>query len=117
VEKLPEKFKKLVGNGILSAENIHQMIDENAENLRPEIKANESRWPLDEVGYFKVSDFEKEVQLIKDWIEKRILRIDNYLIEDTVSFNCFGPVTEPELLVPPMLIHKPVGSAVQIPGY
>jgi hypothetical protein len=117
VEKLPEKFKKLVRNGILSVEKIHQMIDENAEKLRPEIKANEARWPLDDIGYFKGSDFEKEVQLMKDWIEKRILRIDNYLFEPEGSFNCFVPVTKPAPLVPPMVIHKPIGSAVQVPDY
>ena len=37
----------------------------------------------------KGSDFEKEVQLMKDWIEKRILRIGDYLIEPVGSYNCF----------------------------
>lgn len=90
--KLSNKFLKLKESGILSAKHIHEMIDENAKKLRPEIKANEARWPLDDVGYFKGSNFEKEVQLMKDWIEKRIPRIGDYLFEPVGSFDCFGDV-------------------------
>ena len=87
IEKLPKKFMKLYESGILSVENIHAMIDKNAEKLRPEIKANEALWPLNEVGYFKGSDFEKEVQLMKDWIEKRIQKLRVSFAETVGSFN------------------------------
>tara|TARA_B110000908_G_scaffold43657_1_gene53131 strand:+ start:2094 stop:3470 length:1377 start_codon:yes stop_codon:yes gene_type:complete len=117
IEKLPKKFMKLYESGILSVENIHAMIDKNAEKLRPEIKANEALWPLNEVGYFKGSDFEKEVQLMKDWIEKRIQKLRVSFAETVGSFNCFGPAIEPVPLAPQMVIHKPIGSAIQVPDY
>ena len=117
IEKLPKKFMKLYESGILSVENIHAMIHKNAEKLRPEIKANEALWPLNKVGYFKGSDFEKEVQLMKDWIEKRIQKLRVSFAETVGSFNCFGPAIEPVPLAPQMVIHKPIGSAIQVPDY
>ncbi|MFT6982774.1 MAG: spore coat protein CotH, partial [Crocinitomicaceae bacterium] len=118
--KIPQKFTKLYESGILSVKHIHEMIDENAEKLQPEIKANEARWPLDEVGYFKGSDFEKEVQLMKDWIEQRIPRIEKHL-EELQPVNLgeysFGPVIKPLVYGPPIVTHKPVESATQVPDY
>ena len=108
---------KLYESGILSVENIHAMIHKNAEKLRPEIKANEALWPLNEVGYFKGSDFEKEIQLMKDWIEKRIQKLRVSFAETVGSFNCFGPAIEPVPLAPQMVIYKPIGSAIQVPDY
>jgi hypothetical protein len=119
-EKLPKKFKKLVESGILSVKHIHEMIDENTGNLRPEIKANEVRWPLDDIGYFKGKDFEKEVQLMKDWIKERLPRIEKYLEElQPISKGeySFGSVIRPLAYDPPMVFDKPVGSAIQAPDY
>lgn len=110
--QLYEKFKNLERKGIISVKQIHKMIDENAQKLRPEIKASEDRWPLDAVDYFKGSDFEKELQLMKDWIENRIPRIERYL-EELQKVDPKLKKMKP-ILIPPIKQPPTMGSAVDI---
>jgi len=113
-QKLYKKFMRLKENDVLSVKHLHEMIDENAKKIRPEIEANEALWPLDAIRHFKGSNFEKEVQLMKDWIEKRIPRIEQYLTDNRPEF-CFGPPIKPLAYGPPVqIVPSPVcGSAVE----
>jgi len=81
-EKLLHKFLSLKKTKILTASNIHKMIDDNATILEPFVQENEDKWPLDSIQFFnKKSNFFSEITLIKIWIEKRLPKVEDYLKE------------------------------------
>lgn len=79
--KLYEKFMQLSDDDILTAQNIHKMIDANVVLLRDEIETNEKRWPPGKVEYFKYADFDTEVQKMKNWITNHLPELEQYLKE------------------------------------
>ncbi|MCR9171432.1 MAG: CotH kinase family protein [bacterium] len=81
--KLYEKFLNLKKSGVLTDKNIHKMIDANVAVLKPEIKDNEKRWPLDEIDYFQNASFETEVQRMKNWITNHLPKLEEYLREQS----------------------------------
>lgn len=113
-KKLYEKFEALKAAGVISVEQLHKMIDDNAKIIRPEIKQNEKRWPMGEIVHFKGSNFEKELKLMKEWIEKRIPRIERYLEDLQKAEVNSTPIPPP----PPIELYSPgIGSTVEIPDY
>ncbi|MDC3252797.1 CotH kinase family protein [Crocinitomicaceae bacterium] len=79
LQKLNARFLSLKKQDILTVKNIFELIDDNVKKLRPEIEANESRWPLNEVSYFKKSSFEMEVNRMKEWIENHLPKVEQHL--------------------------------------
>jgi len=94
--KLYERFTHLKAEGVLTADNIHKMIDANVELIGDEVEANEKRWPSSEIEYFKNASFQTEVQRMKNWITNHLPELEQHLKEqkekpslrrDTTSFD------------------------------
>ncbi|MBN1181614.1 MAG: CotH kinase family protein [Bacteroidales bacterium] len=84
--RLYDRFMALKEKNILTTSHLYEMIDENAEILKPYIGENEAKWPPDSNHYFIGCTFESEVNLMKDWIEKRMVDVEEYL--KNLSTNC-----------------------------
>lgn len=82
-QRLYEKFRFLKKSGVLIDKNMYAMIDANVAVLKPEIKDNEERWPLDEIEYFKNASFDTEVQRMKNWITNHLPNLEEYLQEQS----------------------------------
>lgn len=80
-QNLYAKFLTLEQKGILTTDHLYEIIDRQAEILRPSIKDNEKRWPLAAVHYFKGASFESELQRMKTWIKEHFPRVKQYLKE------------------------------------
>lgn len=85
-QKLYQKFMGLKKSGILTDQHIHTMIDANVALLKSEIKANEKRWPPNDLKYFTHATFNTEVQRIKDWMTHHLPKLENYL-RDLAQFS------------------------------
>ncbi len=80
-EKLLARYYDLKNKNILTSENIKRMIDENILVLAPYVQKNEQRWPLDSISHFEGSSFYKEIELMKNWVDISLPRIEKELIE------------------------------------
>ncbi|XOV66485.1 MAG: CotH kinase family protein [Fluviicola sp.] len=82
-KKLYRKFRDLKKSGVLVDKNIYRMIDANVALLKSEVKDNEKRWPSEEIGYFKNTSFDTEVQRMKNWVTNHLPRLEEYLKEQS----------------------------------
>lgn len=96
-QKLYQKFTELKAKGILTDSYIHQMIDANVSLLKSEVKANEKRWPLEEIAYFKQADFSSEVQRMKKWVTTHLPELEAYLKEQSERPDPIQPKLKLEL--------------------
>lgn len=111
-QKLYQKFLELKKSGVLTDKNIHKMIDANVAVLKPEIKDNEDRWPLNDIDYFKNASFTSEVQRMKKWVTNHLPELEAYLREQSERP---APETQAkQLVVPPDFPDLRVTSAVQM---
>jgi len=78
-KKLLEKYLLLKRKNILTAKNINSMIDKNITTIQPYIVENEKKWPIDSVQYLQGSNFNNEILLMKNWVKKRLPKVENYL--------------------------------------
>lgn len=85
-QKLYNRFMELKNNNILTYSTIEKMIDENKNILVLSIPKNDKRWPIDSIPTLKGSNFDSEVLLLKNWIEKRLITVENYLVEPNTQF-------------------------------
>jgi len=78
-KKLLKKYLLLKRKNILTAKNINSMIDKNITTIQPYIVENEKKWPIDSVQYLQGSNFNNEILLMKNWVKKRLPKVENYL--------------------------------------
>ena len=78
-QKLYDKFILLKKKEILTSKGINKMIDEYVKVLSLAIQKNEVRWKLDEIEYFASTNFNKEVNIIKHWTNKRLVIVELHL--------------------------------------
>lgn len=80
-QRLKEKYQKLKTENIITAENIIAMIELNAEKIRPFALKNEEKWRPDEHKYFQNTGFDKEVELMKNWVKQHLPKLEKYINE------------------------------------
>ncbi len=80
-QKLFDRFQSLKKEDILTAYNIHNIIDNDVFSIEESIHRNENRWPVDSINHFTNCDFYSEVALMKKWIGIRLIVVENYLTE------------------------------------
>ena len=77
--RLKNRFNELKTAGILNEENLIAKIEANYSRLRPFVKKNEQRWPVDAAPFYDNADFEDEIQLIKGWIPIQLKEMDKHI--------------------------------------
>lgn len=75
---LKTRYLELVASGIMTAEGINSMVDENYKLISPHISKNESLWGLESEYYFDNYDFEQEIDLIRNWIPIQLDSLNDY---------------------------------------
>ncbi len=79
--RLKEKYYKLKNENILTAENIIAMIEINAKKIKPFALKNEKKWKPEEHKYFQNTGFDKEVELMKNWVQEHMPKVEKYINE------------------------------------
>ena len=74
-----KRWSQLRQKGIINKDRIFRLIEENRENLIDLEQRNFRKWPADHFYYPDQNDFDKEIDYMKSWIEKRIIWLDNYV--------------------------------------
>jgi hypothetical protein len=67
--------------GDWAAKKYIAFIDELPSELHPLIAHNAARWPNNGEYYTDANDFNAEVQLLRDWLEKREPAVNSFVIE------------------------------------
>ena len=75
--RLKRRYHELKERGILSVENITNIINNNSNYIRPYIQANFELWPVDDQNYFDNADFNQELQYLKNWTIIHLNRLDS----------------------------------------
>jgi len=78
-QQLYNRYMELTTGGILTVGNINAMIDLEIEVLQPHMALNDSLWPMDSINYFSGSSFEDEIQIVKDFVGRRLPIVEEYL--------------------------------------
>jgi len=84
-EKLKNRWKNLRESDIISENNIYRHIEENDKFIQKGINENFDIWPIDAHWYFDDNNYQKEVNLIIEFVSLRISQLDNYF--DGTEFN------------------------------
>lgn len=74
---LAKRYNELVKKKIISNKNLLENIDLTTKKIRDLVERNNERWPHDDL-YFDSVTFEQEIELIKSWIPKQLLLLDEY---------------------------------------
>jgi len=78
---LAERWNELREKGIISTENLYQLIKRNLDNLGDSPRRNFMRWPVSRKTYPDEADFADEIAYMKDWIALRIEWLDEVIPE------------------------------------
>ncbi|XOV67442.1 MAG: CotH kinase family protein [Fluviicola sp.] len=77
VENLKERYWEL-RKTIFTEKALLELIEKNDSQVRPFIKANFKKWPLDADWYLDANDYEQEVAIIKQYIPMRLDQLDTF---------------------------------------
>lgn len=80
-ERLKEKYYKLKSEEIITVESITAMIDLNAQKIKPFALKDEKKWKLEDHKYFQNTDYDKEVELMKNWVKQHLPKVEKYINE------------------------------------
>jgi spore coat protein CotH len=75
--KLSARYFALRGK-IFTAENISEMMEENKKSIEPYIEQNFAKWPVTSEFYKDSSDFYFELNLMQEYVEKKMKYLDEY---------------------------------------
>jgi len=78
-EKLKNRWEELRSNGVFTIENIEGMISENEILIKPNLKDNFEKWPLDSKWYPDDNNYDKEIDIIKRFTKMRLKHLDEYM--------------------------------------
>ncbi|MCH8331402.1 MAG: CotH kinase family protein [Bacteroidetes bacterium] len=73
---LQERWIELRKTNIFSNTNIALHIKENHEQLAASLDRNFEVWPVSSKWYFDDNDYEEEIEIIKEFVEKRLVQLD-----------------------------------------
>lgn len=92
--KMARKFRDRwleLRKGFLHTDSVFAMIDALTAELANPLKRNYDVWPVIDKGVFfpayEVSNYEEEINTIKDWIEIRSIWLDNNINDQVSSIN------------------------------
>jgi spore coat protein CotH len=80
-ERLKEKYLKLKNEEVITVEAITGMIDLNAKKVKPFALKDEKKWKLEDHKYFQNTDYDKEVELMKNWVKQHLPKVEKYINE------------------------------------
>ncbi len=80
-ERLKEKYYKLKHEEIITVERITAMIDVNAKKVKPFALKDEKKWKMENHKYFQNTDYDKEVELMKNWVKQHLPKVEKYISE------------------------------------
>lgn len=76
--RLKSRWSELRKTGLFSESKFANMINENEKLFKDELKKNFEKWPIDSKDYYDANTYEMEVNIMKEFVAKRIPHLDNY---------------------------------------
>ncbi|MEE9439068.1 MAG: CotH kinase family protein [Saprospiraceae bacterium] len=73
---LSDRYHELRNNDVFSKENIDHKLDQNHQIIKDELDLNFALWPVDSKWYYDANDYNKEVQIIKNFVILRLNQLD-----------------------------------------
>lgn len=80
-DRLRQRYLELKANGTVSLEALLQRIDVMDQTIGAHLDQNFEKWPANGPYYFDDSTYVQEIRLMKDWLTKRIPKVESYLLE------------------------------------
>jgi hypothetical protein len=77
-KKLQERWIELRNEKIFSEKNLNRMINENDKKIKNHVTRNFEKWPLNHSYYFDNNSYDQELELMREFISKRIPFLDKY---------------------------------------
>jgi len=78
---LKNRWKKLRKKNIVDTEKLKGFIDSESEKIKPFVKRNFEKWPLDQWPHQDANGFEQELDIIKEYIDLRIPQLDSLFFD------------------------------------
>ena len=78
-QQLKKRWFELRSQNIITLENFKAHIEKNNTIIRKEVDRNFDRWPVDNAWYFDNQNYLQEIQLMIDFVEKRLPKLDSYI--------------------------------------
>lgn len=75
-EEMSERYAALRRQGLFSSEGIRKMTEGYEAELRPHIDRNVRRWPHDAEWYYDDADFDREIEIIRQYVDVRLPALD-----------------------------------------
>lgn len=75
---LKSKWEALNNDGLFTIKDLKNRFQEKADLIKSLVEKNHSLWPLDGIYYYDDNDFEKEIEIIHQFIELRHQRLSDY---------------------------------------
>ena len=76
-EALKTRYLSLRSN-VFSEKRLMELIQANDVEVRPQIKANTEKWPLDAKWYSDANDYDAELDILKQYIPLRLEQLDTF---------------------------------------
>lgn len=80
-EKMCSRWHELRQH-VFTVENIFNMMDKMHQQIEPAITKNAKRWPMESKWYFDDNDYQAEVAIMKEFITKRLVQLDQKFADD-----------------------------------
>ena len=81
IPKLKERWQILRSSNVFTIENIEDHIYKNNALIKHAVVDNFTKWPADDKWYFDDNNYEDEIKLMSEFINKRITILDQYIGE------------------------------------
>ena len=78
---IARRWNELRGDGIISSESIIRIINANASVVREAAIRDSETWPINDIVFFDETDFDKELNIIREFVILNVQRLDNYFAD------------------------------------
>jgi len=75
-EQQQKRYWQLRKKGIFSLEHFKELVSGNDKMIRPHLKRNFEKWPVDSEWYHDDNTYEQEINLMYDFVELRLNQLD-----------------------------------------
>ncbi len=78
-DKLKTRWFQLRKSNIISLENFRKHINNNGVIIRKAVYENFAMWPIDSEWYFDSNTYQQEIDLMLQFVERRLPELDEYI--------------------------------------
>ena len=81
ISALKKRWKELRGLNIISFANFEEHINQNHKIIKEAVDDNFIKWPVNNKWYFDDNNYKQEVDLMLQFVERRVIELDKYIAD------------------------------------